>query len=112
MVRANHARKRPGLRLRVERLAPYAIPALIVLLVDVLVIVKLVENALDGSLVIVIGSPDEPVVPYVQDPPQILDLGDNPVDEFLRLKSVGLRFSLDLQTVFVGSGKEKHLVPP
>ncbi len=96
-----------------EALAGGAVLALVGALVDVALFVHLLEDALDGGHVIVVGGADEAVVGNVHQLPQVLHAvlaDDDPVHELLGRDAGGLGLLLDLLAVLVGAGEEHHVI--
>ena len=96
-----------------EALAGGAVLALVGALVDVAVVVHLLEDALDGGHVVVVGGADEAVVGDVHQLPQVEDAAlaaDDLIDELLGGLAGGLGLLLDFLAVLVGAGQEHHVI--
>ena len=99
-----------GLGLGPEGLAGLAIKPLVVALIDIALVVHFFEYLLHGFLVILIGGPDEFVIGYVHQLPEILDARNDIIDIFLGGNARRLGFILDLLTVLIRAGQEKGVV--
>ena len=98
------------LAFRPEAFAGGAVHTLVCALVDIAVVVHLLEDALYGLDMVVVGGADETVVGDVHELPQVLDAalaGDDIVNELLRRDTGGLGLFLYLLTVLIGA-REKH----
>ena len=96
-----------------EALTGGAVLALVRALVDVTLLVHLLEDALDGLDVVVVGGADKAVVGDVHQLPQVQDAAlalDNAVDELLGGDAGGLGLLFDLLAVLVGAGEEHHVI--
>ena len=101
------------LALRPEALAGGAVLALIGALIDIAVVIHLLEDALHGGAVIVVGGADEPVVGDVHQLPQVADAPlavHDAVDEGLGGHTGLLRLCLDLLAVLIGAGEEHDVI--
>ena len=98
------------LRLRKERLAGSTVHTLIVTFVDIALIVELFENLLYLFLMILVCGTDKLIIGSVHQIPDGLDLSGHIVYIFLRCDAGFLRFQLDLLSMLVGTGLEKHII--
>ena len=101
------------LRLGPEALARRAVFTLVRALIDVALVVHLLEDALDGLDMIVVGRADEAVVGNVHQLPEIqnaLVALDDLVDELLRRDTRGLGLLFDLLAMLVRAGEEHHVL--
>ncbi len=100
------------LALSPEAFAGSAVLALVRALIYIALVIHLLEDALYGLYVIIIGGADEAVVRDVHQLPQILDAAlavDDVVNELLRGNARGLGLFFDLLAVLVGTGEEHHI---
>ena len=74
------------------------------------VVVDRLDEALHRLRVTRLGRADEVVVRNAEAPPGPLELTGHPVDPVLRVHSLRLGGTGDLQAVLVDSGEEEHLV--
>ena len=101
------------LRFGPEALARRAVFALVRALIDVALVIHLLEDALDGFDMIVVGRADETVVRDVHQLPEVEDAlfpADDLVHELLRGHARGLGLLFDLLAVLVRAGEEHHVL--
>mmetsp|Transcript_3056 Transcript_3056/g.7007 ORF Transcript_3056/g.7007 Transcript_3056/m.7007 type:complete len:351 (-) Transcript_3056:163-1215(-) len=105
-----HAVDRLHLVISQVGLAPHAIVSTVVLFVDVSLVPHALEELLDNRLVLAVGGADEGVVVDGQLPPQLLELGDNPVYKLLGLHPFVAGRCCNFLAVFIRPGDKGCLV--
>ena len=93
-----------------ERFTGGAVPAFVLILVDVALVVHLLENLLDSRFVVIVGGADEVVVIRIHEVPDVLDLTGNVVNVLLGRDTGFESLVFDLLTVFVGTGAEEYVI--
>ena len=87
-----------------EALAGLAVVADVLALVDIALLIQLGEDLLAGLHMVVIGGADEAVIADIQQLPQILDGGNDPVNVLLGGHACIGGLVLDLLAVLIGAG--------
>ena len=89
-----------------EALAGLAVVADVLALVDIALLIQLGEDLLAGLHMVVIGGADEAVIADIQQLPQILDGGNDPVNVLLGGHACIGGLVLDLLAMLIGAGQE------
>ncbi len=98
------------LRLREEALARCAVKSLVISLIDVALVIELLENLLNLTLVVVVCCSDELIVACVHDIPVSLDDACNVIDILLRSYACCVSLFLNFLTMLVCSCLEENII--
>ena len=99
------------LRVRKERFAGNAIPALIRALVNVTLIIELFENLLNGFDVVLVRCADEAVIIHTEKLPYFFYLRRDTVNILLRGDSACVCKIFDLLTMLIRACAEENVIP-
>ena len=94
-----------------EGFAGHAVPAFVILFINIPLIVDLLHHSLHHFFVALLGGADKIVVGHFQPFPQALESSHDPVHIFNGSDSQFFRLTLDLLAVLIAAGEEKYIFP-
>ena len=93
-----------------EAFAGSTVLALVFALIDITLVIKSLEDSLNGFYVIIVGSSDIAVIADVHVGPELLEMFNDLVNILLGSNTLFSSLLLDLLTVLVRTGKEHHII--